>query len=306
MAVATPDAQRAPHLAPLAGPGLCLPSRLATQAVRALLAEADLTPKPGLVDQRGTGAHTDLSLELMHRSARSLFPAFQTMAEAALGQTASQRLRVQLAAIGRDGERAMLAATGGSNSHKGAIWALGLLVAGTMLCPGHGDPQVIAALAGTLASHPDVLPPQTGANGHRARLQYGVKGAVGEAQDGFPHVVAVGLPALLRARAQGVPEPFARLDALMAIMAALDDTCLLHRGGRPALDTAQRGARQVLEAGGTASGPGMAQLLALDGQLLALNASPGGSADLLAATLFLDSVARSSTQISPIHHFGDQ
>jgi triphosphoribosyl-dephospho-CoA synthase len=101
-------------------------------------------------------------------------------------------------------------------------------------------------------------------------------------------VVNVGLPAMWTARANGADETCARLDALMAIMASLDDTCLLHRGGLPALAAAQSGARAVLAAGGSATAAGWRGLLRLDAELLARYASPGGCADLLAACLFLD------------------
>jgi triphosphoribosyl-dephospho-CoA synthase len=282
-----------------------LPTRLATCAVNALLEEAELTPKPGLVDRRGSGAHADLSLDLMRRSARSLFPCFHAIAETSLGRTPGQPLREQLAAIGRDGERAMFAATCGSNSHKGAIWALGLLVAGCVLGPGGEAPQAIAARAAGLARHPDSHIPQVAAHGTRVRQKYGVHGATGEAQSGFPHVIGLGLPALARARALGVPEPAARLDALLAIMAELDDTCLLHRGGLAALHAAKRGARQALKAGGASVPSGMRLLLRLDTELLHLNASPGGSADLLAATLFLDSTVNLSVQPPQFQHYGD-
>jgi triphosphoribosyl-dephospho-CoA synthase len=98
----------------------------------------------------------------------------------------------------------------------------------------------------------------------------------------------IGLPALRSARARGAGEQCARLDALMAIMAHLDDTCLLHRGGWSAVAAAQRGARQVLAHGGAATAAGRRALLALDAELLRRQASPGGCADLLAACLFLD------------------
>jgi triphosphoribosyl-dephospho-CoA synthase len=118
--------------------------------------------------------------------------------------------------------------------------------------------------------------------------RYGVGGARGEAQQGFPHVINIGLPMLRDARTRGVPETFVRLDALLAIMAHLDDTCLLYRGGPTACNAAKDGARTVIAAGGTSTSEGWIALQRLDKTLLALNASPGGSADLLAATLFLD------------------
>jgi triphosphoribosyl-dephospho-CoA synthase len=300
-----PAGQSAPKFPAFALSGVSPETRLAALAVQALIEEADLTPKPALVDQRGSGAHADLYLDLMHRSARSLFPYFRAMAGASAGKGSSQRLREQLALIGRDGECAMYAATGGSNSHKGAIWALGLLVSGAVLCAGTSDPHSIASAAASVARYPDSRTPQVDANGIRVRQKYGVTGAQGEAQEGFPHVVEIGLPALLNARSLGVPEDHARLDALMAIMAELDDTCLLHRGGMRALDAARQGARLVLREGGTSTTYGLEMLFQLDAELLKLNASPGGSADLLAATLFLDSIANPSARQTLFDDYGD-
>ncbi|HUE30093.1 MAG TPA: triphosphoribosyl-dephospho-CoA synthase, partial [Verrucomicrobiae bacterium] len=145
-----------------------------------------------------------------------------------------------------------------------------------------------AATAAALARLPDRHAPGTPSHGARACREFGVTGARGEARAGFPHVIAVGLPALRAARRAGAHEECARLDALLAIMTSLEDTCLLHRGGRPALHAAQSGARRVLTLGGSATAPGRAALLELDAELIRRNASPGGCADLLAACLFLD------------------
>lgn len=262
-------------------------ARLADDAVSALIEEALLTPKPGLVDRRGNGAHRDLNLPLMLRSAESLRPAFTRMAQAAEGQTAGQALREKLASIGRQGEMEMMAATGGSNSHRGAIWALGLLVAGAVL-DGSPDAAGIADRAAAIARHPDRYAPRETSNGRRVSAKFGVGGARAEAEAGFPHAVAIGLPALRMARGRGMSETAARIEALLTIMASLTDTCLLHRGGLPALDVARGGASQVLAAGGVSTPAGRQAFAKLETDLLTLNASPGGSADLLAVTLFLD------------------
>src|SRR5271168_2308781 len=99
--------------------------QLARLARQALIAEAELTPKPGLVDRRGSGAHADLSLAIMKRSALTIEPYLCQMALISSRAHPSQSLREQLARIGRAAERAMLTATGGGTSHKGAIWVLG-------------------------------------------------------------------------------------------------------------------------------------------------------------------------------------
>ena len=281
-----------------------LASLLARFAVDALIEEAHLTPKPALVDRRGSGAHRDLDLARMLRSAHALEPTFIALARATRGQRPSAVLRSELAALGRTGEAAMMAATNGSNTHRGAIWIIGLLVAGATIAQdidGTWHPRSICAYGARIACFPDYAAPSLPAesNGTRVRLRYGVGGARREAQDGFPHVLEHGLPALEAARRRGHGENPARIDALLSIMVSLDDTCLLHRAGLPALEAARHGAREVLACGGSASLAGRAALYRLDRRLVAMNASPGGAADLLAATLFIDKLVRYGAGRSP-------
>jgi triphosphoribosyl-dephospho-CoA synthase len=267
-------------------------AELAERAVRALVLEALLTPKPALVDRRGPGAHRDLDLRKLLASARALRGSFREIARAAAGSRADLYLRERLGALGRRAEEVMLGATGGSNAHRGAIWVLGLLVAARAL---HGDdatPGEVAAAAAGLARLPDRHASALPSNGARVCREFGVAGARGEASAGFPHVIGLGLPALEAARRRGAPEDCARLDALLAIMSSLDDTCLLHRGGWRALRAAQSGASRVLALGGSATAAGMRALIELDAELVRRNASPGGCADLLAACLFLDDATR--------------
>lgn len=279
------------HALNLQSNSLSLAERLADLAVDALIDEADLSPKPALVDRRGNGAHTDLHLGLMHASALSLWPAFKEMAEAALAfGEVGQPLREALGRIGREGEQAMLATTAGVNTHRGAIWALGLLVAAAALEPRSTGAGSVALRAARLALLEDRYAPRPLSHGAQVALRYGVRGAREEAQQGFPAVLQWGLPQLKRSRAQGHGEQNARLDALLAIMSRLADTCVLYRAGEQGLQAMQQGAQAVLDAGGSASLAGRRRLHELDLQLLTLNASPGGAADLLAASLLLDRI----------------
>jgi triphosphoribosyl-dephospho-CoA synthase len=276
-------ATRAPALADAAA------QRLADHAVASLIDEVTLTPKPGLVDIRSRGAHRDLNWPLMCHSARTLRPTFVALARAAQEAPERRTLREQIGAIGRRGEASMLRATGGVNTHRGAIWAMGLLVTAAAMRPAARAAAGIAARAGALARLPDRFAPvATGHKGEQACRDYGVGGARGQAQAGFPHVVHAALPALRASRARGDSENATRLNALLAVMAELDDTCVLSRGGAAALACVQAGAARVLAAGGAGSLDGRKALLALERQMLARNVSPGGAADLLAATLFVD------------------
>jgi triphosphoribosyl-dephospho-CoA synthase len=279
------------ELPPIHSERLAFACFLSDVAVEALKVEATLTPKPGLVDRRGPGAHGDMNLEMLIRSADSLRPAFAAIARAAFQTRENCALRQTLSELGRDGERVMLQTTNGVNTHRGSIWTLGLLCAGAaMISETERSVEMICSKAALIARLRDSFTLAGQTHGQRALREYGARGARGEAEDGFPHLLRVGLPMLKRSIAQGLSTEHARLNVLIAIMAVLDDTCLLHRGGLLALTAAKRGARKILDCGGASANNGLEALLDLDQTLLRLNASPGGSADLLAAVVFLDFV----------------
>lgn len=171
------------------------PSHLARLAREALIAEAELTPKPGLVDRRSSGSHTDLSLARMMRSAQAIEPYFRKMAEISIGSAPNVELRQNLGAIGRQAERAMYTATEGSNSHKGAIWSLGLLISAAAMQSGT-DALHLARIAATIASQEDQYAPVEASHGILVARRYGVAGARHEATTGFPRVTRIGLPIL--------------------------------------------------------------------------------------------------------------
>ena len=243
---------------------------LADLAVQALLDEVDLTPKPGLVDRRNSGAHTDMDLEMFHRSAHCLRPYFSQAVR--LGMEQEQCMR-PLQQAGLKAEADMLNTTGGINTHKGAVYAFGLL---------------LAALGSTLIRKSDVftvvsdlahagLPPEN-THGCAVKARYGASGARGEALAGFPHARAA--QKALR-RHNGDPFP-----ALLILMAQVDDTNVLHRGGPEGLRFVQQEASAILAAPAENR---ITSLQAMDDACIQRNLSPGGCADLLALALLLDS-----------------
>ncbi|MEW1721536.1 triphosphoribosyl-dephospho-CoA synthase [Streptomyces sp. NPDC093109] len=264
---------------------------LAEAAIDALLAEAELTPKPGLPDRR------EADFGALRWSARSLAPGLAAMAAAArrsggggpgptLPREPGRELRRELGAIGRHTERTMARANTGTALHHGAVWPLGLLVAAAALEPGTAPDQLPAA-ARRLAALPDPSAPRVPSPGATVASRYGAAGARGEARAGFPHIRRA-LTALGTARAAGAREPEARLDALLTIMCTLQDTGLLHAAGPHGLRQVQNGARAVLDAGGAGSDAGGQALRDLDRTLRADGLRPRGSAHLLAGALFLD------------------
>ncbi|PIC63199.1 triphosphoribosyl-dephospho-CoA synthase MdcB [Sporosarcina sp. P13] len=257
---------------------------IANTACRSLIEEVELTPKPGLVDSENTGAHQDLSIQLMKASAESLEETFAEIAEISYGEQPSQFIREEIAAIGRAGEKRMFEVTGGVNTHKGAIWAIGLLVSAASIGKGMDPLEKTISNAGEIARYPDQHCPVSSTNGGKVMVKYNVNGARGEAQLGFPHIFLHSLPMLKQSRSQGMTEENARLAALLSLIAHLDDTCILHRGGPEALSFAKKAAAAILHDGN------LHLIKSLDDEFIKRNISPGGSADLLAATLFLDKI----------------
>lgn len=241
---------------------------LAERAVGALTGEAELTPKPGLVDQDNNGAHQDMDLEMFRRSAQCLRSYFRRAVE--LGMERADCMPA-LQRAGLEAEQTMFAVTGGVNTHKGAIYAFGLMLAalGSRLIRGGDVFRTAAALAGAGRL------PSAATHGGRARERYGVAGARGEAMAGFPHVREACI--LL----DGQP-PDA---ALLMLLAKVDDTNLLHRGGWEGLRFVQEQARAIW---GLPAAARKARLEELDRMCRERNLSPGGCADLLALAMLLD------------------
>jgi triphosphoribosyl-dephospho-CoA synthase len=226
-----------------------------------------------------------MDAEMFRRSAAALEPFFTALARAGAQGARMDRLRV----IGMEAEGAMMAATGGVNTHRGAIFAIGLLcaAAGWRAVTGALTPlgEVVAGLWGPAILDGPVL---LHSHGEAARRRFGAGGARVQAASGFPLVYAVGLPALdIGLEACGGDVAPARVQAIFALIAALDDTNLLHRGGPEGLDFARTSTRAFLDRGGVAAPGWVEEADAIHRAFVSRRLSPGGAADLLAATLFV-------------------
>ncbi|POX40079.1 triphosphoribosyl-dephospho-CoA synthase MdcB [Streptomyces sp. Ru73] len=259
------------HLTPPVTPHLLADLAVAACTARARLPLIPDVPAPQ--DPDGTAAL---------RAVEAVRPTFAAVAEAADGRPLDRALRTEL---GRLGEAAAL---DGAAVHRGELWSVGLLVAGAA-ATGCRSAYTACAAAATLARLPyDGAPGPADTPGGRARLHFHVPGATGQAASGFPHVRRVALPALRESRAHGRPEIAARMDALLTLMATLDDTSLLHEGGPAALLSVQMDAREVVRAGGYDSPGGRAALDRLDARMRDPLLVPRGSRAVLSAALFLD------------------
>ncbi len=257
---------------------------VASAARRAITLELETFPKPGLVSPVDPGSHRDMDAFTFRRSAEAIAPFWRRLAKAG----AERAALVELRTIGLAAEAAMMAATGGVNTHRGAIFGLGLLcaAAGTRASGALGS--VVAGRWGREIMEGAGI---VGSHGAEARRRHGAGGARAEAAGGFPSVYRTGLPALRDARRlRPDDEEAARVHVFLALVASVEDTNLLHRGGRAGLDHAAREANRFLERGGIARPSWRDDALALHRDLVRRSLSPGGSADLLAMTLFVDQV----------------
>jgi triphosphoribosyl-dephospho-CoA synthase len=262
------------------------PAAIGALATACLNLEIATFPKPGLVSHVDQGSHKDMDADMFYRSAAALRPYFSAMVEAGRAGCDMEPLRC----LGLEAEAAMFAATGGVNTHRGAIFGLGLLCAAAGVKAAGGAP--LSMSLGAIVSHfwrNEILrgPMLLHSHGAKAARLYGAQGARQEAASGFPHVYTIGLPALLRTYANTPKHTEAvRVEACFALIATLQDTNLLHRGGLAGLQYAQQEARQFLAAGGVRQLDWRKRAENVHQRFTARNLSPGGSADLLAMSLF--------------------
>jgi triphosphoribosyl-dephospho-CoA synthase len=272
---------------------------LAASAVAALRAELETWPKPGLVSHLDSGSHTDMKASTFRASAIAIAPFFGQLAVAGAAGSDMDGLRE----IGVEAERAMLTATGGVNTHRGAIFGLGLLCAaagaawsGSSHARWDWRAKILAATVTRRWGHAILRGPiPLHSHGTKALREFGAGGARAEAAAGFPISLEVGLPALRLGRrlAPGDPEA-AHVQSFFAIMASMEDTNLLHRGGAAGLRYAQQEAAGFLRLGGVEQTEWRERAAAVHRAFVERHLSPGGSADLLAITLFLDALENPS------------
>lgn len=278
---------------PDAGRTAWLARAFADLAADALIAEVRTTPKPGLVDLRNSGSHRDMDISTFLASAEALRPCFQAFFEAgvALAEMPAARVLAHLRPIGLGCEEAMFSATRGVNTHKGAIFAFGLLLGAagrlwetTRRIESRKICAEVAAICDGIVERELFGQDKPATAGERLFRDHGLAGARGEAASGFATVTQHALPALKRALISGRGMEDALRIVFLYLMACNDDTNVAARGGKAGLAWAKAQANRLIEAGATDRPDFVARLEALDDAFIERNLSPGGSGDLLAVT----------------------
>lgn len=283
-------------------PPTTIPYIIGHLASMALQAELDTTPKPGLVDRNDNGAHRDMDHALMQRSIQALHPYFVRLAQ--LGFTDKQPFHDEIVNIGIEAEREMFKATGGVNTHKGALFSIGLAavaLAGESFCRitqaercgtmAYNDvnSKQIQSLSNSIASLARLFPDTNGTHGSKAKANNILKGALDNAREGYTQLFKAWLPFYIDRIAEG--DNYALHKTLLRIMCDLDDTNIVYRTSMETMQEVKAEARQMLDTSRNIVNF-EAALQAMNTDYIHRNISPGGSADMLSLVVFLSCVVR--------------
>lgn len=283
-------------------PPTTIPYIIGHLASMALQAELDTTPKPGLVDRNDNGAHRDMDHTLMQRSIQALHPYFVRLAQ--LGFIGKQPCHDEIVNIGIEAEREMFKATGGVNTHKGALFSIGLAtvaLAGEAFCRitqaercgtmAYNDvnSKQIQSLSNSIASLARLFPDTNGTHGSKAKANNILKGALDNAREGYTQLFKAWLPFYIDRIAEG--DNYALHKTLLRIMCDLDDTNIVYRTSMETRQEVKTEARQMLDTSRNIVNF-EAALQAMNTDYIHRNISPGGSADMLSLVVFLSCVVR--------------
>lgn len=278
-------------------PPTTIPYIIAHLATQALQAELDTTPKPGLVDKDNNGAHRDMDYALMQRSIDTLHPYFVKLA--LLGCTDAMPTHTSIRDIGIEAEKAMLSATNGVNTHKGALFSMGLAVVAAaheerktaaneeqILKERNGGEDVLVSLQTTIKALAASFPDTNGTHGSKAKLlskgTTAIKGALDNAREGYEMLFAEWLPFYIERRKERDAHTLHK--TLLRIMCDLDDTNVIYRTDLATAEEVKQEARALLDSFAEAA------LKDMDRRYTARNISPGGAADMLSLTAFIGSI----------------
>lgn len=277
-------------------PPTTVPYIVAHLATRALKAELNTTPKPGLVDSHDSGAHRDMDHALMMRSIRALHPYFVQLAT--LGYDSTQLpAHNDIVSIGLEAEKAMFKSTGGVNTYKGALFSMGLALTAATFIIGrgkvatttHGKEYVPGdLLSAIIIQLANGFPDTRGTHGSQAKqtAQAGgsLKSALDNAREGYSQLFGEWLP-FYETRIKG-DDSYVKHKTLLRIMCDLDDTNIVYRTDYDTMLNVKTQARHLLEDFSEAG------IDDLNRDFVSRNISPGGSADMLALVVFLFGITR--------------
>lgn len=264
-----------------------MPFILARMARQALIEELETTPKPGLVDLLDNGAHKDMDAETMRSGIESLVPFFVQMAQAGHDGLSPDEARK----TGIEAEKRMLEATGGVNTHRGALFSLGLTLYAAGACLSNKEHVEEEELRERIMATANGFEEQQGTHGDTTRRKGCTRGALSLAKEGYRELFSDWLPAYRDMKA----DPYSRHRLLLLIMSTLEDSNVVYRSGLEGLEMVRSSARAM------SSDFNIDKLHRLNKTFVEFNISPGGAADMLALTLLTDAITNKKTPYNTLH-----
>ncbi len=267
---------------------------VASLGMRAILYEVSVTPKPGLVDKSNSGAHNDMNFYTFLASASALSQGLYEIADLA-GNWRTDSLRAlfdSIRPIGINMEKAMFEATGGVNTHKGMIFNMGILVAAAayliskkscVTVTAEALSEIVSTMTSGICAH-ELGKKRAETYGEKLYMEYGIKGIRGEAESGYKTVLETAVPVY---RTQRLSRNDLCIQMLFALMTKCEDSNVLARHNMDKLKQVKMCASGFLAAGGVRQPDAYEQLVEMDKLFIKERVSPGGSADLLAVSIFM-------------------
>lgn len=272
-------------------------SWIAEMAVKGLLYEVSATPKPGLVDRFNNGAHNDMDFYSFMASSSVLYKIFEEIAYLGYsfeGEKLKDLLK-NLRSVGIKGEKKMFESTGSVNTHKGAIFSLGIACGAIgnllktenieMITASLIQERIKAMTEGLCEQDLSKINKDTPTHGEILYLKQGTLGIRGEAEAGFPVVFSHALPYLLEHKTLPYDQLF--VNTLFVIISKLEDSTILWRHCPKVLARVKSDAIHALELGGMTTKEGRNHISLLDKNYNDLGISPGGAADMLALSILI-------------------
>ncbi|KYC44477.1 MAG: triphosphoribosyl-dephospho-CoA synthase [Candidatus Methanofastidiosum methylothiophilum] len=271
-------------------------------ATRSILLEVSTHPKPGLVTPFSPGAHRDMDFTLFLKSTAVLSQGFKEVSHFGYNYKGDlNKMLPPLRKLGLDVEDRMFQVTNGVNTQKGLIFLFYLMLgaSGYLLNKRRLSPKNISSAVSKITA--GITDKELGtikkgkkslSKGENTFLKHGITGIRGEVEKGLPTVMELGLPEFKKAYEKTQDLNKSSLHALIAIMSKAEDTNIISRNGIDVYYNVQKKADEILKVGGVLTTPGMMKIIDMGTDFLKMNISPGGSADLLSATLFLYFIER--------------
>jgi len=269
---------------------------IAELAIRSMLYEISAYPSPGLVSPVSTGAHKDMNFYTFLNSCPVLLIPIAVCAQIGAQAANPALIMPDIRKIGIAAEKRMYKATGGVNTQKGHLFLGGIIAAAAgylLIRQGYLKADDIFSVVAEICSKiveqdfAQLQKKEVLTRGEQFYIQIGVTGIRGEVEQGLPSIRTFGLPGFYQAREAQLNLNDCIIHTLVALMQQTEDTNIIGRFSLQVLHEIKLRSRAIMKKGGMLTAVGRKAIVEMDRELSRDGISPGGSADLTAATVFI-------------------